>query len=70
LPYELFNPYLKRGCIVADQVERVERIILLNHAIEIIKAYGNNLNVTLESVPQNLQAIYDKIVELADVENP
>jgi hypothetical protein len=54
---------------VADQVEKVERIILLNHAIEIIKAYGNNPNSNLESAPKELQAIYDKIVELADVKN-
>ena len=55
---------------MANQVERVERIILLNHAIEIVKAYGNNLNSNLENVPEDLQAIYDKIVKLADVENP
>lgn len=54
---------------MADQVEKVERIILLNHVIEIIKAYGNNPNSSLESVPKDLQAIYDKIVELADVKN-
>jgi hypothetical protein len=55
---------------MADEIERVERIILLNHAVEIVKAYGNNLNANLENVPEDLQAIYDKIVELADLQNP
>ena len=51
---------------MAGELEKVERIILLNHAIEIIKAYGNNPNSNLENVPKHLQALYDKIAELAD----
>ena len=49
--------------------DQVERIILLNHAIEIIKAYGNNPSSNLQNVPNELQGIYSKIVELADAKN-
>jgi hypothetical protein len=49
--------------------DQVERIILLNHAIEIIKAYGNNPNSNLDNVPKDLQSIYNKIVELAEAES-
>jgi hypothetical protein len=52
-----------------EMSDQVERIILLNHAIEIIKAYGNNPNSNLDNVPKDLQSIYNKIVELADTEN-